>query len=276
MAQSVENSLGVFLRSRRERLDPADIGLTSPTRRRTPGLRREEVAHRADVSVEWYTRLEQGRGGAPSTQVLHSVAEALLLSRAEREHMFSLAHGQRPDVPHKPVDGINSRLRSVLDGFPHAPAYIKTAAWDIVAWNRAARLVLSDYEAMGTEDRNVLRILFLDPSSRTLLRHWEREAGLAVSTFRLELTRWGATDEAESLVQELRARSADFARLWGANDVGTLGEGVKHLSHPIAGDLAMWYSSFAIDDEPGLGMVLYTPNAERDAERIRRLMGDTH
>ncbi|MFE1976301.1 helix-turn-helix transcriptional regulator [Streptomyces hygroscopicus] len=194
MAPSPGNSLGAFLRSRRERLDPVDSGLSSLTRRRTPGLRREEVAQRAEVSVEWYTRLEQGRGGAPSERVLRSVADALLLNRAEREHMFSLAHGRRSDPPRGSAaheSEVSPRLRRVLDGFPYAPAFIKTAAWDIVAWNRAARLVLSDYETMDAGDRNVLKILFLDPASRTLLRHWEREAGLAVSTFRLELTRWG-------------------------------------------------------------------------------------
>ncbi|GGP64846.1 helix-turn-helix transcriptional regulator [Saccharothrix coeruleofusca] len=276
MAPSSENSLGAFLRSRRERVDPAAVGLSSATRRRTPGLRREEVARRADVSVEWYTRLEQGRGGTPSARVLRSVADALLLSRAEREHLFLLVQGRRVDAPRGPAAAVvDPRFRRALDGFPHAPAYLKTAAWDVVAWNRAARLVLSDYEAMEPGERNVLKILFLDPASRKLLRHWEREAGLAVSTFRLELARWGTTSEAERLVRELRARSAEFAGMWEANDVGVLGEGVKHLVHPTAGDLSLWYSSFAVDDEPGLGMVLYTPDTERDAERIRRLLGDS-
>lgn len=267
-----ENSLGAFLRSRRERLSPVDVGLPSSARRRTPGLRREEVARLADVSVEWYTRLEQGRGGTPSPQVLQSVADALRLNRAEREHLFLLADRRRSGPPPGPAVGVDPRFRRVLDGFPYAPAYIKSAAWDIVAWNRAARLVLGDYEAMDAGERNVLKILFLDPHSRTLLRHWEREAGLAVSTFRLEIARWGATDETRRLVRELRGRSTEFARLWDANDVGTLGEGVKHLNHPVAGELALWYSSFAIDDEPGLGMVVYTPDTERDEDRIRRLL----
>jgi transcriptional regulator with XRE-family HTH domain len=271
---SPENSLGAFLRSRRQRLDPAEVGLPTSSRRRTPGLRREEVAQRADLSVEWYTRLEQGRGGAPSVQVLASVADALLLSRAEREHVFLLAHGQRPEAPHADAAGLDPRFRRVLDGFPYGPAYIKTAAWDIVAWNRAARLVLSDYECMPAGDRNVLKIVFLDPASRTLLTHWEHHARLVVSTFRHELTRWGVTAQAASLVEELQARSADFTRMWAAHDVGMLGEGVKHLSHPVAGDLAMWYSSFAIDDEPGLGLVLYTPDTEADLSRVRRLLDD--
>lgn len=125
MAASPGNALGAFLRSRRERLDPADVGVSSGQRRRTPGLRREEVAHRADVSVEWYTRLEQGRGGMPSAPVLQNVAAALLLTRVEREHMFLLAYGRRSEVPRNPAAGIGPRFRGVLDGFPYNPAYIK-------------------------------------------------------------------------------------------------------------------------------------------------------
>jgi transcriptional regulator with XRE-family HTH domain len=265
----MDNELGAFLRSRRERLDPAELGLAQAVRRRTPGLRREEVAQRAGLSVEWYTRLEQGRGGAPSVQVLDGVAEALRLSRIEREHLHRLAHGQRPEAPAVTID---PRFRRVLDGFSHGPAYIKTAAWDIVAWNRAARLVLSDYEAMRPADRNVLKILFREPGHRSLLRDWELEAGRAVSTFRMETTRWGAGQQAQSLVAELRSSSPDFARMWDAQNVGFLGEGVKHLKHPDAGDLALWYSSFAIDDEPGMGLVLYTPDTPDDAARIQQLL----
>lgn len=272
MVPSLENSLGAFLRSRRERLDPVVLGLPTPVRRRTPGLRREEVAQRAGVSVEWYTRLEQGRGGSPSAQVLDSVAEALLLSRDEREHVHLLAHGRQLEVPPADAATIDPRFRRVLDGFPDSPAYIKTAAWDIVAWNRAARLVLSDYEVMAPQDRNVLKILFFDEAHRTLLKDWEHEAAVAVSTFRLELSRWGAGEQAQSLVAELRSRSADFARMWGTHDVGTLGERVKHINHADAGELALWYSSFAIDDEPGLGLVIYTPDSDQDSARIGKLL----
>ncbi len=267
------NTLGAFLRSRRERLDPADVGLPAFTRRRTPGLRREEVARRAKLSVEWYTRLEQGRGGTPSAQVLDSVAGALLLSRIEREHLFRLAHGLRPEAPHLHTGGLDPRFRRALDGFVHRPAYIKTISWDVIAWNRAAQVILSDYEAMAPEDRNILEILFLDPVTRGRLPDWELEARRAVSTFRRELTRWGAPERAEKLVEKVRARSCDFARMWDAHDIGTLGEGVKRLAHPTAGDLALWYSSYALDDEPGLGLVLYTPDTDDDARRMRELLG---
>ena len=274
MVVRADDSLGSFLRSRRERLDPAEVGLPPGSRRRTPGLRREEVARRAKLSVEWYTRLEQDRGGTPSVQVLDNVADALLLTRAEREHLQLLIRGQRPEAAHADAAGLDPRFRRVLDGYPYGPAYIKTASWDVVAWNRAARLVLSDYESMPPADRNILRILFLDPTVRAIVTNWEDEASRAVATFRLELTRWGAVDQARSLVDELCERSVDFARRWQAHDVATLGEGVKQMKHPVAGDLALWYSSFAIDDKPGLGLVLYTPDTDDDMNRLRRFLDD--
>jgi len=253
-------------------MDPAAFGLPGPARRRTPGLRREEVARRADVSVEWYTRLEQGRGGAPSAAVLNSVAHALELSSAEREHAFLLAHGRGPVRPSAPAAVIGPRLTRVLSGFVHGPAYIKNAAWDVLAWNAAASAVLTDYGALPPGERNVLKILFRDPSARSLLLDWDAEARLAVATFRLELARWGGTDEAQALVQEMRHGDADFARMWDAHAVSALGEGTKILRHPRAGDLSMSYSSFAVDDAPGLGLVLYTPQTDQDAQRVRRLL----
>lgn len=266
-----KNDLGSYLRARRERLDPTDLGLRSGTRRRTPGLRREEVAERADVSVEWYTRLEQGRGGAPSAQVLHSVAGALLLSRIEREHVFLLAHGPQIE-PSTPRIHLGERYQRVLSGFVYGPAYVKTAAWDIVAWNESARRVLTDYPSLAPQDRNVLKILFLQPEARSLLADWYTEARLAVSTFRLELARWGTTKDATVLIEELLLKSEDFARLWDAQVVGTLGEGVKQLQHPVAGALRMTYSSYAIDELPGMGLVLYTSETDDDDERIRMLL----
>lgn len=271
MSRQVDGELGVFLRSRRERMDPAAVDLFPGRHRRTPGLRREEVAQRAGVSVEWYARLEQGRGGAPSAAVLHSLAEALVLTPTEVEHMFLLAYGRPREDPRGPRSVVPPRFWQVLAGFPHSPAYIKTPSWDVIAWNDAARAVLTDYGTLPVRERNVLRILFTDPASRIRVLDWEREARLAVSTFRLELTRWGG-HEAHSLIQSLQHDSPDFARMWEANDVGTLGQGTKQMRHSVAGDLAMWYSSYAIDDEPGLGLVLYTPESEADVRGIQGLL----
>src|ERR1700723_790321 len=150
------NQLGNYLKDRRAKLDPTAFGF-SLTRRRTPGLRREEVAQRANVSATWYTWLEQGRGGAPSAEVLNRIARALMLTDVEREHLFLLGLGRPPEVRYHASEGVTPRLQRVLDSLDVSPALVKTATWDIVAWNRAASVVLADYAALPVEQRNVLR-----------------------------------------------------------------------------------------------------------------------
>src|SRR6478609_8633909 len=148
-----ETQLGAYLKARRMKLDPAALGF-SMTRRRTPGLRREEVAQLANVSTTWYTWLEQGRGGAPSPDVLNRISQALMLTESEHEHLFLLALGRPPETRYKKVDSITPRLQRVLDILDYSPAFIKTATWDIVAWNRAATKVFGDYEQLEVSQRN--------------------------------------------------------------------------------------------------------------------------
>src|SRR5580698_6627694 len=154
------NPLGTYLKDRRAKLDPAAFGF-APQRRRTPGLRREEVAQRASVSPTWYTWLEQGRGGAPSADVLERIARALVLTDVEREHLFLLAPGRPPEVRYQVVEAVTPRLQRLLDALEFSPAYVKTSTWDVLAWNRAAAAVLADYGALAPAQRNILRLLFL-------------------------------------------------------------------------------------------------------------------
>ncbi len=165
MPSENENLLGNFLKDRRGRLDPASFGI-SLSRRRTPGLRREEVAQRAHVSATWYTWLEQGRGGAPSADVLDRIARALMLTDAEREHLFLLGLGRPPEIRYQPPESVTPRLQGVLDALQFAPAFLKTYRWDVIAWNRAAAAVLTDYGAIKPADRNILRLVFGDPRVR--------------------------------------------------------------------------------------------------------------
>src|SRR5258707_1678561 len=182
------NPLGTYLKDRRAKLDPAAFGFP-PERRRTPGLRREEVAHRANISPTWYTWLEQGRGGAPSADVLDRIARALMLTDVEREHLFLLGLGRPPEVRYRRDGGVTPRLQRVLDALDPTPALIRTATWDVVAWNRASGMMLADYGAMPPEHRNMLRHLFLDPAPRQAHDHWESVARFIVSAFRLEAAR---------------------------------------------------------------------------------------
>src|ERR1700749_66797 len=170
-----EKSLGAYLRDRRAKLDPAAFGLPLK-RRRTPGLRREEVAQRANVSATWYTWLEQGRGGAPSADVLDRIARALLLTDVEREHVFLLGLGRPPEVRYRKSEGVTPRLQRVLDAMNPSPALIRTAIWDVAGWNRAATVMLMDYGALPPDQRNILRHIFLNPRARAVQYDWESVA----------------------------------------------------------------------------------------------------
>lgn len=264
------SSLGLYLRDRRTRLDPAALGFSG--RRRTPGLRREEVAQRADISATWYTWLEQGRGGAPSADVLNRVSHALMLTDVEREHLFLLGLGRPPEVRYQPPGGVTPRLQRVLDAMDASPALVRTATWDVVAWNRAAAAVLTDYGALPPAQRNLLRLIFLDPHARAAQFDWDSVARFVVGVFRADAARTGAAASVQPLVDELSRASPEFAAMWRDNDVRGFGAGIKRLRHPVLGEIALEYSAFAVDGRPDLAMLIYNPVSAADAERIRSLI----
>src|SRR6201986_4370102 len=185
-----DNRLGTYLKDRRAKLDPATFGF-SAQRRRTAGLRREEVAKRANISATWYTWLEQGRGGAPSADVLDRIARALMLTDAEREHLYLLGLGRPPEVRYENGEGVTPRLQRVLDALEPSPALIRTATWDVVAWNRGASAMLTDYGKLSPDQRNILRMIFLNPASRTTQYNWENVARFVVGAFRIDAARAG-------------------------------------------------------------------------------------
>jgi len=253
------------------RLDAVSMGF-SADRRRTPGLRREEVAQRANISATWYTWLEQGRGGAPSAQVLDRIAHALMLTDAEREHLFILGLGRPPEVRYQPAGGITPRLQRVLDALGTSPALIKNSTWDIVAWNRAATVVLTDYPQLAPRERNVLRMIFTNPQMRAKQFDWESVARFVVAVFRADAARAGAGAAMQAMVDELSQTSPEFVSMWRDNDVSDFGEGVKRLRHPLLGEIALEYSAFAVDGRPDLAMLVYHPLEASDAGRIQALL----
>ncbi len=264
------NFLGAYLRDRRARLDPAALGLPA-MRRRTPGLRREEVAQRAHVSTTWYTWLEQGRGGAPSADVLNRLARALNLTLPEREHLFLLALRRPPEVGLHVAERVSPRLQAVLDALEFSPALVKNVVWDVVAWNRAATRVLTDYETLPPGRRNMLRLLFCDSDIRASLPDWESNARLVVAVFRADVARAGGSKRAEKLIGELVQLSPEFEAMWRDHAVQTSGEGTKYLQKPSIGQIALDYSSFSVDGQPSLNMMVFIPATPLDAERVRRL-----
>ena len=272
MIAAPSNRLGSYLKDRRARLDPAALGF-SGGRRRTPGLRREEVAQRANISPTWYTWLEQGRGGAPSADVLNRIATGLMLTEHEREHLFLLGLGRLPEVKYRPVDGVTPRLQRVLDVMTTSPAIIKNATWDVVGWNAAAAAVLTDYSKLEPQQRNVLRLIFADSRVRAAQEDWWTVARFVVAGFRADAARAGASnDDISRLVEELSKQSPEFVTLWGENDIVAHGEGIKRLHHAELGPLELEFSTFAVDGRPELAMIVYNPVVEADADRIRALI----
>jgi transcriptional regulator with XRE-family HTH domain len=269
---TAENRLGAYLRDRRNRLDPAAFGF-SAERRRTPGLRREEVAQRANISPTWYAWLEQGRGGAPSADVLDRIARALLLTDVEREHLFIVGLGRPPDVRYRRAEGVTPRLQRVLNALNPSPALIRTATWDVVAWNRAATVMLMDYAALPPEERNMLRFFFLDPRARTAHYDWESLVRHVLNAFRLDAVRAGAADDVQALVDELSRLSPAFKAMWADHPVpGRHGEAVKSIRHPLLGTIAYEYSAFAVDGRTDLALLVYNPTSPADADRIAALL----
>jgi len=262
-------SLGGFLRDRRARLPPAP---GAQSRRRTPGLRREEVAARAAVSVTWYTWLEQGRGGPPSDDVLERLARALELDAVGREVLFLLAQQRPPPLTLAPTAPVPPAVQRVLHAFADRPAIVKNPTWDIVAWNEAASAVLADYEDAPVLERNVLRRLFSDPVIRDSLPHWEDDARFAISVFRVDVARAGAGSEALALAAELQASSDDFRRLWAENEMRSHWIGMKQLYRPLVGSFELETLAFAVDGADGLSMIVFTPVTEADAHAVARLI----
>lgn len=266
-----DNPLGTYLKDRRAKLDPGALGFPT-TRRRTPGLRREEVAQRANISATWYMWLEQGRGGAPSAEVIRRIARALLLTEAEREHLFLLALGRPPEPSYKGDEGITPRLQRTLDSLESSPAVIKTVTWDIVAWNRAATLVVLDSKKLESSQNNILRFIFFNNNAPSEMSDWEETARFAVATFRSGIARAGATESAKNLIEELSQKSPEFVKIWEENDVCAHTEGTKKLYHPIVGLINMEYSSFIVDGRADLSMLIFNAATEQDKTLLKSLL----
>lgn len=271
---TTDNLLGTYLRDRRTRLDPAAFGF-SGARRRTPGLRREEVAQRANISPTWYTWLEQGRGGAPSADVLDRIARGMMLTEPEREHLFILGLGRPPEVRYKSVDAVTPRLQRVLDAFKTSPAMIKTATWDVIAWNHAAAVVMQDYSKLPRDQRNIMRRMFTHPGVQAMQEDWRNVARYVVGAFRADVARAGATVEATQLVEELSRISPEFDALWQDHSVVTPGDGRKVMHHPQLGRLELEFSAFAVDGRPELSMVVYNPATAEMETRMGDYIGRT-
>jgi transcriptional regulator with XRE-family HTH domain len=268
------SELAQFLRTRRERIGPSDAGLDPGRRRRTPGLRREEVAQLAGVSVTWYTWLEQGRSVRASEEVLDRLGRVLRLDPAEHRHLFLLARGHPPADPLDPPAEVDPRLRAVLDALPY-PAYAATNGWTIVAWNRAARLVFADYDSLSGRERNIVWMSFTDPGHRRMAVNWEEQARSALALFRASTAQNIGEDWHKRFVTDLAERSPEFRAWWPQHDVRGTHAGPKLYDHPIAGRLAFEPMTLRYEDDAALWLMIKVPVADTDTPaRLARLLAE--
>jgi transcriptional regulator with XRE-family HTH domain len=253
-------SLREFLRSRRARLTPADVGLPAVGPRRVAGLRREEVAALVGVSVDYYIRFEQARV-TPSDQVLAAVGRALRLDRAEREHLRRLVHGAGAQAP---PAALRPAVRHLVDCLEHLPAIVVNPRLDVLGWNRLAAALITDFRALPAEHRNTAWLLFVDPAIRRLYRRWAGVARDTAAMLRL------AGADAAGLVDNLRRTSSEFRAIWAEHGVAAKSSGVKEFRHPVVGDLTLQYEALDVSD-PGQRLVVYAPVDATAGEALRLL-----
>ncbi|WP_104089606.1 helix-turn-helix transcriptional regulator [Arthrobacter sp. GMC3] len=255
MGQSVE--FGRFLSAMRSRLQPdPDLAMRS---RRVPGLRREEVARLADVSTDYYTRLEQGRNIHPSRSVLASVARALQLNDAESAHMFDLLEncgGQATNPP--TVQRVRPAMRQLLEAVGEVPAVVLGRRTDVLASNRMARLLFADFPAMTREHRNYTRWIMLDPAARVLFRDWHGAASDAVAALRADIGRHPGDPAATALVGELAVNSEEFRQWWARHTVARRSSGTLALHHGVVGDVELDFEHLLLPDDPEQSLRIYT------------------
>jgi transcriptional regulator with XRE-family HTH domain len=265
---------GAFLRSRRERLDPAGVGLPFGFRRRTPGLRREEVAMLAGVGTTWYTWLEQGRDVRPSAEVLSALADALRLDAAERRHIYVLNDRSPPEGP-QPAgpERVDAPLQRMLESLDRQPAYILGRRWDVLAWNRAASIVFGDYSKLEGDERNVMHMVFANEDHRRLLVDWDQIAPASLAMFRADSARYAGDPEFERLIGHLKQASPAFRKWWPKYEVHQPLSGRKRVQHPISGRMVFEYTSLAVGDPANMRFVVFTPvNEERTAAKLSKLL----
>jgi transcriptional regulator with XRE-family HTH domain len=265
--------LADFLRTRRADLQPEDVGLPNGGRRRTPGLRREEVALLAGVGTTWYTWLEQGRDVRASLEVLEALARALRLTPAQRTHLVLLGRGEEPPPADLPAERVSPTLRRLIGNLGPNPAFILGRRWDYLAWNPATTALLGDLGSVPRAARNHVWLTFTDPARREMFTDWERSYPLVVAKFRADSARHLGDPAFEELIGALRRSSPEFAKAWKRHEVAEGSAGRKELRHPEAGILAFEHAVFHPSEAPEQRLILYSPLPDHDTPaKLARLL----
>ncbi|MDH6215680.1 helix-turn-helix transcriptional regulator [Streptomyces pseudovenezuelae] len=278
MVELPGNELGAFLRSRRAALDPREAGMPDDGRlRRVPGLRREELAQLAHVSVDYVVRLEQGRTRRVSRPVLDALAEALRLAPDERDYLFAVADltdvsAAGPVRRRAARTEVAPRLRQLLDTMPDVPAMVLNRRMDVLAWNRGAAALLTDFGGVPLPERNLIRLTFLDDDFRALYGDWPRAARECVAVLRMEAGRTPDDPALAALVGELGVRDPDFRVWWATHQVRGPRRLTKVYVHPVAGTLTLDVQQFSVDTHPDQQLVAYTAQPDSPSYEALRFL----
>jgi len=265
--------LADFLKTRREKIAPSQVGLPPGTRRRTPGLRREEVAQIAGISITWYTWLEQGRPINVSAQVIESLARVLLLDKQERIHLYRLANQPLPaDIPQY-QGTVSPILQHVLDSLALCPSMVTDQRWNIIAWNQAACCVYGDMGQMNSRQRNMVWAMFTEQYYRQLYTDWELLAKDLLGRFRSACGKYVEDPWLTQFIDDLRGQSVEFDRWWPLHELQDDGGVYKQLNHPVAGIMDFESSSYDVPDS-GLRLFIHVPMPDTDtAAKMKSLLG---
>jgi transcriptional regulator with XRE-family HTH domain len=267
------DELADFLRNRRASVTPDDVGLPNGGRRRTPGLRREEVAQLAGVGTTWYTWLEQGRDVRASMEVLESIAQALRLTPAERGHLILLGRGEQAPPLCAPAEKVSPTVKRLIDNLGPNPANLIGRRSDILAWNRAYAVVFGDPGEVPKPFRNSIWLTFMDPARRELVTDWERSSRLMLARFRADHAKHIGDPGFEELIGTLNEASPEFRTWWKRHEVSGSGEGRKTLNHPVVGKLLFEHAVFRPAEAPEQRLALFSPLAEEDTPaKLARLL----
>jgi transcriptional regulator with XRE-family HTH domain len=265
--------LSDFLRNRRGRIAPADVGLPETNRRRTPGLRREEVAQLAGVSATWYTWLEQKRPIGVSSGVLDSLARVLRLDPAERMQLFQLALRQPVLESPSKRETVSPLIRRLLDQTDPVPAFVIGRRWDVLAWNRAALAFFFDFEQVPSNERNTLWLIFTSSTLRSLLVDWRSRGQDTVARFRADYGRHAGDAHFVQLVERLKSVSPEFAEWWPRHDILPMTEGRKDYDHPLAGRMIVEHTTFSVSDNPEFRLVVFlAPAASNSIAKMKKIV----
>ncbi len=262
--------LSEFLRSCRARLSPSEIGLPSGKRRRTPGLRREDVASLAGLSSTWYTWLEQGRNVRASDRVLEKLSQTLRLSATERDYLFLLAQNRPAPILGPPVAHVPDTVKRTLDAL-NVPAQMITPRWDVVFWNRMVKRCIRDYDAMPAERRNLFRILMTGPEYRENASEFETLARRIVAKLRVDYSQAANDPDFDALIREMSEVSPMFRALWRSPEVSDRSEGVHLLKHPQLGGITFEHTSYVVEGIPTLRVVIFAPYDAESARKVAQL-----